>query len=84
MQVMENITRKQPLPKIPTLDVIAQIGKTKYSWSYIFVQEVPRMPFIMIGQSQISPKQLNNLGLQNWVKPIPVFEPKINPFQNSK
>ena len=61
---MENITRKEPLPEISTQNAIAQISKTKYSWSYIFVQEVPRMHFMMIWAKSNFTKQLNKLGLQ--------------------
>ena len=36
---IENLKREQTPPQIPNPSAIAQISKTKYSWSYIFVQE---------------------------------------------
>ena len=72
---MENIKRKQTLPKIPKPNAIAQIGKTKDPWASIFVQDVPRMHFIIIWQSQIIAKQLNKLDFNFGVKPILIFKP---------
>ena len=40
---MENIKGKQNPSQISKPSAIAQIGKTKYAWASIFVQEVPRV-----------------------------------------
>ena len=72
---IENLKREQTPPQIPKPGAIAQISKTKYSWAYIFVQDVPRIHFIMIWAKSNITRQLNKLGLQNWVKPIPTLKP---------
>ena len=61
---METIKRKPTLPKNPKPNAISPWAKQNILEAYIFVQEVPRMHFIMSWQSQILPNQLNNLGLQ--------------------
>ena len=38
---IENLKREQTPPQLSKPNAIAQIGKTKYSWVSIFVQEVP-------------------------------------------
>ena len=41
----KTLKREQTLPKNSKPNAIAQIGKTKYSWVSIIVQEVPRVHF---------------------------------------
>ena len=59
---MENIKKGANHSQISNLKAFAHVGKTKLFWNFQFVQEVPRIHFIIICQKQILAKQRNKNG----------------------
>ena len=80
---MENITRKQPLPKIPNQRQLLNLTKQNILEHYIFVQEVPRMQFIMVGQSQILTNSYLNWDFKFELNQF-LFLNQVEPFQKFK
>ena len=61
---MENIKGEQTPSQNSQTKCNCSSWPTKYTSAYIFVQEVPRMQFIMIWARSNVNKQLRKLGLQ--------------------
>ena len=59
--------------------MVNDVGWTKVIFELLYLsRKFQEMHFITIWQSLILAKQLNKLGLQIWVKPILIFETKLN------
>ena len=65
-------------PKIPKLDVLSKMAKTKLFLNFQFVQEVPRITFINNWQKQFLVKQINKLENSDWFNTNSILETKFN------
>ena len=78
---MENIKRKQTLPKIPNQMQLLKLAKQKILELPYLSRKFQEWFSYLIGKVKILAKQLNKLGLQNWVKPILNFENQVKHFK---